>query len=105
MQYFALYTTLVLLAVTFILERRFRERLFHSWRERLIWIGIFFVIGAIWDAYAISHAHWVYERSTFIGVWIGVIPLEDFLWLIAVPYFSITIYKIIHYTNDGHHLP
>jgi lycopene cyclase domain-containing protein len=89
-------SVILLLGLTLFIEAAFRERLFRSWRERLIWVAIFLVIGGAWDSYSIAQGHWAYPQDQVIGIFFGVMPLEDVLWLLIVPYFCITVYKVIH---------
>lgn len=85
----------VLLIVTFFLETKFRIHLFSSRKERIIIPLIFFFIGVVWDTYAVWSGHWFFSREKLLGIYIGILPLEEYLFFVIVPYAVITIYKVL----------
>lgn len=87
-----------LLVITLILERVYHVHLYHNRRERFEVVALFFVVGVIWDSFAISRGHWVFPADRHIGAVIGNMPLEEYLFILVLPYFILTAYKII----DGH---
>ena len=54
----------------------------------------FFVFGVIWDSFAIWRGHWSFPEGT-LGVHIGLMPVEEYFFILIIPYFVITIYKLI----------
>lgn len=70
-------------------------RLYNSRRERLIIPLVFFVIAAVWDNFAVYRGHWSFEGAGLIGIKIGLIPLEEYLFFLIIPYFIITVYKVL----------
>ena len=94
--YFYLLSALTLLAAGLILEYIYRERLFRHLKARIMWALIFLFIGTLWDQYAIPHKDWIFTGKGTTGLYIGVIPVEEFLWFLIVPYFSLTVYKTVH---------
>jgi lycopene cyclase domain-containing protein len=86
---------IVLLLVALVLEKTYHIHLYHNRKERLEITGLFFVIGVVWDTFAIWRGHWVFPSGNNIGIVIGLMPLEEYLFALIIPYFILTIYKII----------
>ena len=86
---------LLLLVVTFILEKSNHIHLYHSRKERLEIVGLFFIIGVIWDTFAIWRGHWFFPADKTLGITIGLMPLEEYFFILIIPYFVITVYKLI----------
>ncbi|MBI2507906.1 lycopene cyclase domain-containing protein [Candidatus Woesearchaeota archaeon] len=86
---------LTLFLITFILEKVYHIHLYKSKRERAEIVGIFFIIGIIWDSFAISRGHWIFPPENNLGIIIGVMPLEEYLFILIIPYFVITLYRLI----------
>ncbi len=85
----------VFLAVTLILEKVYRVHLYHNLKERIEITLLFFIIGIIWDTLAIWRGHWIFPAEKNLGIVIGLMPLEEYLFALIIPYFIITIYKVI----------
>jgi lycopene cyclase domain-containing protein len=86
---------MALLLITIVLERKFKIHLYKSFKQRLFTVTLFCVIGIIWDSYAIWRGDWVFPEGKNLGIIIGFMPLEEYLFILIVPYSVITIYKII----------
>ena len=84
-----------LLAVTLIIEKANKIHLYKNRRERLEIISLFFIIGVIWDSFAIWRGHWIFPASGNIGITIGLMPIEEYLFILIIPYTVLTIYKLI----------
>ncbi len=76
------------------LEFRFRIHLYRSLKERLIVTFFFFVVGVAWDTYAVTSKHWIFPGDGLIGYHIGVLPLEEYLFILIVPFWILTAYKV-----------
>jgi lycopene cyclase domain-containing protein len=98
--YFYLISASILLVAALTLEVIYREHLFKHLKARIVWIFVFLLVGIIWDTYGLIHGHWVFTGKGILGIYIGVLPLEDFLWFLAVPYFCLTVYKTVHIVSD-----
>jgi len=90
----------IFLVIAITLEITFREHLFRHLKARLTWVLAFVVLAAPWDALAIKAHHWIFPGQGILKIYVGVIPIEEFLWYIIVPYFSLTVYKTIHVVFD-----
>jgi len=98
--YFYLISASILLVAALTLEVIYHEHLFKHLKARIVWIFVFLLVGIIWETYGIIRGHWVFTGKGILGIYIGVVPLEDFLWLLVMPYFCLTVYKTIHIISD-----
>lgn len=85
---------LILLASAIILEWKYKIRLYSSLKERLLTTLIFFIIGVLWDHFAIYRGHWSFGTG-LIGFKIGLMPIEEYLFILIIPFWVLTIYKVI----------
>lgn len=77
------------------LEWKFRFHLYRTRKERLVVTLVFFVIGVTWDSIATIKKTWIYPGNGLVGVWIGVLPLEEYLFSLVVPFWIVTVYKLV----------
>ena len=88
-----------LLLISIILSYKYRVRLYDSRKERILITLVFFVIGVLWDSFAIWRGHWSFGGSGLIGIKIGLMPLEEYLFMLIVPYFILTLYRVLKKEN------
>jgi len=86
---------LALLAITIFLEWFYKVELYHSRKERLIITGLFFIIGILWDTFAIARGHWEFPGKGLLGIQIGLMPLEEYVFILIIPFFILTVYKVL----------
>ncbi|MFB6294192.1 MAG: lycopene cyclase domain-containing protein [Candidatus Nanohaloarchaea archaeon] len=86
---------LLLLASAIGLEWRYGVRVYRSVQERIAVTGIFLLTGILWDSYAIIRGHWSFDADALIGVKIGVMPLEEYLFALIVPFWILTVYTVV----------
>ncbi|MEK7151354.1 MAG: lycopene cyclase domain-containing protein [Patescibacteria group bacterium] len=98
MTYLVILIIVVGLAMT--IEVVFKEHLFKSIRGRIICALIALASITIWDLYAIPGGHWIFSSKGILGIYIGPIPIEEFLWALFVPYLWVTIYRAAHIILD-----
>jgi lycopene cyclase domain-containing protein len=88
---------LILVSVLLVclgLTWKLKLRLFRSLKEGLAVMGSLFVIGAVWDSFAIYRGYWSYNQDFLVGVTIGLMPLEEYLFVIVIPFLTLVIYRI-----------
>jgi lycopene cyclase domain-containing protein len=85
---------LLIFLVTLILEKTNHIHLYHNRKERIEILFIFFVIGIIWDNFALWRGDWIYPQEKILGFKIGLMPIEDYLYILIIPYCVLTIYKL-----------
>ncbi len=87
------------------MEWRFRFRLLHSLKERVIVTLHFFILGVAWDTFAVWRHHWAFPGDGLIGIKIGILPLEEYLFFLIMPFFGLTIYKSYERIFHGNKMP
>jgi lycopene cyclase domain-containing protein len=95
MEYILILLFFLLVAIT--LERVYRVHLYHNRKERFTIVFLFFIVGIIWDSFAISRGDWIFPAGKNLGITIGVMPLEEYLFILIIPYAILTIYKVVDY--------
>lgn len=89
-------TTLICILIgTFALEKMYHIHLYKNRKERLEIIGLFFLIGVAWNTFAALRGYMTFLPGNNVGLIIGKLPIEEYLFWIVVPYFLLTVYKII----------
>ncbi|OGY93831.1 MAG: hypothetical protein A2406_00560 [Candidatus Komeilibacteria bacterium RIFOXYC1_FULL_37_11] len=86
---------LIVLGITIWLEKTCHLQLFNTKKERVIITLVLFLIGVAWDTFAIYRGHWLFLPEKNLGITIGLMPLEEYLFMLIQPYFIITIYKLV----------
>ena len=98
--YFYLISAAILLIVGIILEILFKEHLFIHLLALIYWSLVYLSIGVVWDVYALAEKHWVFTGKGILNWYIGIIPFEELLWYLVVPYFCLTVYVTAHAILD-----
>jgi lycopene cyclase domain-containing protein len=96
-----LFTLIFVLLICIVVKLRRKLELFKSVKEGLLVIGFLFVIGSIWDSFAILRGYWSFREESFIGINIGVMPLEEYLFMLVIPFLTLTVYRIVRRKNVG----
>ncbi|MBI2134086.1 lycopene cyclase domain-containing protein [Candidatus Woesearchaeota archaeon] len=76
---------ILLFSVALFLEKTHHIHLYHNRRERLEITFLFFFVGVIWDTFAIWRGHWAFPAGSNVGIVIGLMPLEEYLFALVVP--------------------
>ena len=90
-----LVTLFFVFLVSMILKLMYKIQLFKSVKEGLLVIFSLLVIGSLWDSYAILRGFWSFEEGFFIGINIGVMPLEEYLFMLVIPFLVLVLYRIV----------
>ncbi len=91
------YISILLLVFLFTLyfDWKLHVHLYQSRKESLQIPLIFFVIGTLWDSFAVYRGHWSFNGTGLIGLTIGYLPIEEYLFFLIIPYSIITFYRIL----------
>lgn len=92
MEYLSILVILFVSAV--LVEYRFHIHLYESRKDRVVVTAFFFVVGVVWDTFAIMRGHWSFNEAGLVGIRIGVMPIEEYLFILIVPFWIITMYKL-----------
>jgi lycopene cyclase domain-containing protein len=93
-------TLLLLALISLFLEWKYNFYLYRSWRWRVLTNLVFFLVGIVWDTYATMHGWWVYPGPGTVHIFIGQLPIEEWLFYLIVPYFGIVVYKLVEEKFD-----
>jgi lycopene cyclase domain-containing protein len=52
-------------------------------------------IGVVWDSYAILRGHWTFGKQFFVGIKLGVMPVEEYLFMLIIPFSVLVLHKIV----------
>ena len=85
----------VFFALAVWLEIRFHVHLYGTRKERILITSIFFVIGVAWDSISTIEKTWIYPGNGLVGIWIGVLPIEEYLFSLVVPFWILTVYRVL----------
>lgn len=81
--------------VALFIQKKNHIHLFNSAKARFLFISFFFIFGTLWDTITIYRGGWIIPVEKTLGITIGLMPLEDYLFMLIGPYLVITIYKLI----------
>ena len=93
MEYLA--TLIFVFLVSISLKLKYKIQLFNSVKEGLLLAILLLVIGGLWDTYAILRGYWSFREQFFIGINIGVMPLEEYLFMLIIPFLVLVLYRIV----------
>ncbi|MDH5420060.1 MAG: lycopene cyclase domain-containing protein [Candidatus Bathyarchaeota archaeon] len=93
MEYLAILIAVFLVSMS--LKLKYKIQLFKSVKEALLLAILLLVIGGLWDSYAILRGYWSFEKEFFIGIDIGVMPLEECLFMLIIPFLVLVLYRIV----------
>jgi len=74
---------------------RYGLRIFKSAKECVLVLGSLFVIGSGLDSFALLRGYWSLEAKFFVGIKIGVMPLEEYLFMLVIPILTLTVYRLV----------
>lgn len=93
MEYLLILSLMALSAL--ILRIAIGVQVFASWRHAIATIGVCLVVGTAWDSYAIARGHWSFDEAFLLGVEIGYMPVEEYLFIVIVPLWVLVVYRAI----------
>jgi lycopene cyclase domain-containing protein len=70
----------------FTLHKYFKLILFKNTKQTILLFAFLFVFGVAWDSLAVFRGHWIFPGSGLVGITIFLLPIEDYLFMILVPY-------------------
>ncbi len=83
------------LLICLAVKWKFKLRLFRSTKEAFIVMFSLFAIGSAWDSFAIYRGYWSYNRQFYVGMTVGLMPLEEYLFMVVVPFLTLVVYAIV----------
>ena len=83
------------LVVSAAIQYRYHIRLYNSRKQMIVSVTFFFIVGLVWDVIGVVRGHWFFQYENLMGVKVGVLPLEEILFFLIVPYAILVFYKLI----------
>lgn len=93
MEYLAILISVFLVSAS--LKLKYKIRLFNSAKEGMVLAILLLAIGGLWDSYAILRGYWSFNKQFLIGINIGVMPLEEYLFMLIIPFLVLVLYRIV----------
>ncbi len=81
------------LIVSAAIYHRYRLKLYGSAKQMIVTVGFYLVIGVIWDMIGIIREHWYFRFENLTGIRLGVLPIEEVLFVLVVPYGILVFYR------------
>jgi lycopene cyclase domain-containing protein len=73
---------MLVFTLPFIMFALYKKRLYALCLAAIMGL----IIGVPWDLISAGYFHtWFWSRSTLLDVWIGPLPLEEYLFMVLVP--------------------
>jgi hypothetical protein len=95
-----IYFLSILVVISIYLNIHYHERLFKTWKERLIIHTIIFVTMMAWEFTSKNYNIWLFTKAGFMGWFPFGLPIELYLFYIVLPYFGFTFYELLHLKFD-----
>ena len=86
-----------ILLVCIIVNLKYKLQIFESSKQAVAVFVSLFVIGVGLDSLAVLRGYWrfIENGNFFVGIKIGVLPLEEYLFMIVIPFLTLTIYSLV----------
>ena len=82
-----------ILVLAFLTHKLCKIKLFKSKLSAIAIFASTLIVGGVWDNYAVWRGHWFYPGKGTLGIFLGYLPLEDYLFIIIVTYAILVGYK------------
>jgi lycopene cyclase domain-containing protein len=86
-------TLLFWLIVAAAIHFHYRLKLYKNVKQTVVIVGSYFIVGVAWDMIEASREHWTFGYENLIGIRLGVLPIEELLFMLIVPYGILVFYK------------
>lgn len=102
----SLYLWLLVFTITFPLIRSFEPRVGYSSRWKALFPAIFLtaIFFIVWDIFFTKNGVWGFNERHLAGISLLHLPVEEWLFFIAVPFASVFIYDCVIHFDKGNRL-
>ena len=99
-----MYILFLLFSLTCTINIVFKLKPFYSFRQFFFVTVIILSSAIVWDSVAVSRGHWTFNDDILTGIEIGLLPLEEYIFFLVVPYFVLTVYNLsLKIFDNGKH--
>lgn len=86
---------LVLFLLAFFLKFRFKISLFENKKQIFVFWAVMYAIGIVLDSKAISQGAWSFSPKSTLGLRLGNMPVEEYLFIFVLGFLGLTVYKTV----------
>ena len=99
MEYLILLVSILLVCI--IINVRYNLQIFETLNQAVVVIISLFIIGVVLDSIAVFRGYWSYNQKEnfFVGIKIGLLPIEEYLFMIVIPFLTLTINSLVRKKN------
>jgi lycopene cyclase domain-containing protein len=91
MEYFLI--LLFWLIVSAAIQYRYHVKLYRNVKQMVVTAGFYLIVGITWDIIGATRGHWTFQYENLMGIRLGVLPFEELLFMLIVPYGILVFYK------------
>ena len=85
---------LVFFIIVFFVHKINKLKIFRSKLQFIVFWLITLICGIFWDNFAVWRGHWYYPGKGIVGFFIGYLPIEDYIFIVLVPYTVLVLYRL-----------
>jgi lycopene cyclase domain-containing protein len=89
-----LFILLFWLIVSAVIHYKYHIKLYNSVTQMAVCVGFFFVVGITWDIVGATRGHWEFGYENLTGIRVSILPFEEVLFMLVVPYSILVFYKL-----------
>ena len=86
---------------TLPLELFLGVRVYRQWRRLALTLLPVLLVFVTWDVLAITAGQWSYDPRQLVGVFLGVLPLEELLFFLVIPTCSVLALEAVRRVRGG----
>ncbi len=101
-----LYFYILLFALSYPLAQSFEHRIsyYKKWKKLFVGIAIMMAIFVPWDVWFTHKGVWWFNEDYTSGLRIFLLPIEEWLFFVIIPFACFFIYEVLHYFIKKDHL-
>jgi lycopene cyclase domain-containing protein len=90
-EYFAILISWLI--VSAVIQYKYQIKLYRDMKHMVVTVAFFAVVGLIWDTIGAARGHWAFRFENLMGIRLGILPFEELLFMLVVPYGILVFYK------------
>jgi lycopene cyclase domain-containing protein len=81
------------LIVSAAIQYIYHIKLYDSVKQLVVSVGFFLAVGITWDIIGATRGHWEFVYENLTGLRVGILPFEEVLFMLIIPYGILVFYK------------